>query len=49
MNAEVVLSSTKNLLSYSGIVVKVIPKVETLKIQFKLNPKKGCGRVVREV
>jgi len=49
MNAEVVLHSTKNLMSYSGKAVKVIPKLESAKFIFKLNPKKGCGRVVKEV
>lgn len=49
MNIEIVLSSTENLLAYSGKVVKIIPPLDSLKIQFKLNPKKGCGRVVTKV
>ena len=49
MNAEIVLSSTDNLLAYKDKPVKVIPRVNAIKIQVRLNPKKGCGRVVREV
>lgn len=46
MKAELLISRTENLLKYSGQVVRVVPKVVPIKIQFKLNAKKGCGRVV---
>lgn len=49
MGGAVVLNTTNNLLSYSGRLVKVVPKAETLKITFKLHVKKGCGRFVKEV
>lgn len=49
MNADLIINSTKNLMAYSGKVVKVIPKLESVKLTFNLNPKKGCGQVVKEV
>lgn len=49
MNAEIILSSPKNLMDYMGKSVKVVPRLTPPKIQFKLNPKKGCGQVVRKI
>lgn len=46
MKPEIVITRADNLLQYTNKVVRIVPKVLPIKIQFKLNSKKGCGRVV---
>ena len=47
MKSYLVLSSTNNLIGYNNQIVKVVPKAVRPVILFKMNMKKGCGRIVK--